>query len=201
MSGTRSCAHRCRAEARHRPTPSGRCIQKPYSDDYDYDIYNRYSNGELFNADSIKVDDSLKYTTKSGRTVYGGGGIIPDVFVPLDTVGANSFYVKCNRLGLQNKFAGNFFDNNSNAVRSLTTLDALNGFLDSKNIESSFLRYAEANGAVPEGDQWAESKELILTQVRALIARYSPLGDKGFYPIYLTTDKLISIAAEGKDAI
>ena len=182
-------------------TPSGRCIQKPYSDDYDYDIYNRYSNGELFNADSIKVDDSLKYTTKSGRTVYGGGGIIPDVFVPLDTVGANSFYVKCNRLGLQNKFAGNFFDNNSNAVRSLTTLDALNGFLDSKNIESSFLRYAEANGAVPEGDQWAESKELILTQVRALIARYSPLGDKGFYPIYLTTDKLISIAAEGKDAI
>ena len=178
-------------------TPSGRCIQKPYTDDYDYDIIHRYSNGELFNADSIKVVDSLKYTTKGGRTVYGGGGIIPDVFVPLDTVGTNDFYVKCNRLGLQNKYASRFFDGNSAALRSQTTLEGLNKFLDGKDIEAGFLRFAAANDAVPAGDEWERAKGYILTQVRALIARYSPLGDKGFYPIYLTTDKTVTIAVEG----
>ncbi|MBP5302327.1 MAG: PDZ domain-containing protein [Bacteroidales bacterium] len=179
-------------------TPSGRCIQKPYADDYDYDIIHRYNNGELFNADSIKVVDSLKFTTKGGRTVYGGGGIIPDVFVPLDTVGTNDFYTKCNRLGLQNKYASRFFDNNSSALRAKTTLDDLNKFLDGKNIEAGFLRFAAENEAVPAGDEWDRAKDYILPQVRALIARYSPLGDKGFYPIYLTTDKLITIATEGK---
>jgi len=178
-------------------TPSGRCIQKPYADDYDYDIIHRYNNGELFNADSIKVVDSLKYTTKGGRTVYGGGGIIPDVFVPLDTVGTNDFYAKCNRLGLQNKYASHFFDANSAALREQTTLESLNRFLDSKDVEAGFLRYAAANGAVPKGDEWDRAKEYVLPQVRALIARYSPLGDKGFYPIYLTTDSIIEIAADG----
>ena len=179
-------------------TPSGRCIQKPYADDYDYDILHRYNNGELFSADSIKVDDSLKYTTKGGRTVYGGGGIIPDVFVPLDTIGVNAFYSKCNRLGLQNKYASSFFDANSAGLRAQTTLDDLNRFLDGKDIEGGFLRYAAANDAVPTGNEWESVRDLVLTQVRALIARYSPLGDNGFYPIYLTTDKLIDIAAKGQ---
>ena len=66
-------------------TPSGRCIQKPYSDDYRYDIYKRYSAGEMYDADSIKVDTSAVYKTVGGRVVYGGGGIMPDEFVPLDT--------------------------------------------------------------------------------------------------------------------
>ena len=179
-------------------TPSGRCIQKPYADDYDYDILHRYNNGELFNADSIKVDDSLKFTTKGGRTVYGGGGIIPDVFVPLDTVGSNSFYSKCNRLGLQNKYASSFFDSNSSGLRAQTTLEDVNKFLDGKDIEGGFLKFAAANDNVPEGDEWEQVRDLVLTQVRALISRYSPLGDKAFYPIYLQTDKLIGIAAEGR---
>ena len=179
-------------------TPSGRCIQKPYADDYDYDILHRYNSGELFNADSIKVVDSLKFTTKGGRTVYGGGGIIPDVFVPIDTVGSNEFYIKCNRLGLQNKYASQFFDSNSAALRNQTTLDGLNRFLDGKDIEGSFLKFAAANDAVPTKDEWERSKGYVLTQVKALIARYSPLGDKGFYPIYLTTDKLVTIATEGQ---
>ncbi len=179
-------------------TPSGRCIQKPYADDYDYDILHRYNSGELFNADSIKVVDSLKFTTKGGRTVYGGGGIIPDVFVPIDTVGSNEFYIKCNRLGLQNKYASQFFDSNSAALRNQTTLAGLNRFLDGKDIEGSFLKFAAANDAVPTKDEWERSKGYVLTQVKALIARYSPLGDKGFYPIYLTTDKLVTIATEGQ---
>ena len=67
-------------------TPSGRCIQKPYSDDYQYDIYKRYADGEMFDKDSIKVDKNEVYHTVGGRTVYGGGGITPDIFVPEDTL-------------------------------------------------------------------------------------------------------------------
>ncbi|MBQ2530972.1 MAG: S41 family peptidase, partial [Bacteroidales bacterium] len=78
-------------------TPSGRCIQKPYSDDYQYDIYKRYTDGEMYDADSIKVDSTLAYKTVGGRTVFGGGGIIPDVFVPLDTTKASKFFIACNK--------------------------------------------------------------------------------------------------------
>ena len=119
-------------------------------------------------------------------------------FVPIDTVGSNEFYIKCNRLGLQNKYASQFFDSNSAALRHQTSLDGLNRFLDGKDIEGSFLKFAAANDAVPTKDEWERSKGYVLTQVKALIARYSPLGDKGFYPIYLTTDKLVTIATEGQ---
>ena len=115
--------------------------------------------------------------------------------MPLDTVGSNEFYVKCNRLGLQNKYASKFFDSNAAGLRAQTTLESLNSFLDSKGIESGFLSFAAANGATPKNDEWERARDLVLTQVRALIARYSPLGDNGFYPIYLTTDRLVSIAA------
>ena len=182
-------------------TPSGRSIQKPYSEDYAYDFYNRYENGELFSADSIKTVDSLKYETKAGRTVYGGGGIIPDVFVPLDTVGVTDFLVQCNRLGLQNKYASNFSDSNLASLRNIKTISELQKFLDSRNIEASFLKYGAGQGAVPKNDDWQISKDIILTQVRALIGRMTPMGDKAFYPIYLTTDKIIDIAASNKGMI
>ena len=89
-------------------TPTGRCIQKPYSENYDYDLYDRYRNGEMVSADSIKVNDSLRFTTPGGKVVYGGGGIIPDVFVPLDTTRVSDFLVKCNRQSLQFKFVRQF---------------------------------------------------------------------------------------------
>ncbi|MBQ7222364.1 MAG: S41 family peptidase, partial [Bacteroidales bacterium] len=147
----------------HFYTPSGRCIQKPF-DDYEMDFAKRLETGELFNADSIKVVDSLKYTTKGGRVVYGGGGIIPDVFVPLDTVSTNRFIAKCNRQGAQSKFAIAFADRHRSELRNLNTLEQVNEFLNRSNVEGEFLNYAASIGLVPTPAQWNQDKEMILTQ-------------------------------------
>ena len=86
-------------------TPTGRCIQKPYTENYQYDIFERYNHGEMTVADSIRRNDSLKFVTPGGKTVYGGGGIIPDVFVPLDTAGVTNFLIAVNRKSLQVKYS------------------------------------------------------------------------------------------------
>ena len=91
-------------------TPSGRCIQKPYDKDYEYDIYERYAHGEMTDADSMKIDTTALFYTMKGRRVYGGGGIVPDVFVPIDTTKATAFYIACNRKATQMRFAQEMFD-------------------------------------------------------------------------------------------
>lgn len=175
-------------------TPSGRCIQKPYSDDYELEIFERYNTGEMFSADSIKVDENEKYTTKGGRTVYGGGGIVPDVFVPIDTVGVTDFMVDCNRQGLQIKYANTLLDRYAKSLSATTTMDQFEHFYESLDAEKGFLAYAAENGFTPKEGEWAISKTFIMTQVKALIARYTAMGDNAFYPIYQKTDKLIHIA-------
>lgn len=179
-------------------TPTGRCIQKPYSDDYYYDIIERYKHGEMSSADSIRVNDSLKFTTPKGRVVYGGGGIIPDVFIPIDTTGVTDFLVKCNRGSLQVKFANEISDERRNEMRNIKDMDALNGFLDGLNLEQRFLSFAKGKGAVPTDDEWKISGEILLTQVRALIGRNTPMSDGAFYPIYLTIDRDVKTALEYK---
>lgn len=179
-------------------TPSGRCIQKPYEDygqsHYD-DILARYASGEMMSVDSIKVNDSLKFKTlKKGRTVYGGGGIIPDVFVPLDTTGVSEYLVKCNRRSMQVKYANVFSDNHRNRMRNIRDMDSLNRFLDGFDFKSGFIRFTSDAGIVPSDEEWEISGDIILTQVKALIARYTPLDDNGFYPIYLTIDKTVDAA-------
>ncbi|MCF0167279.1 MAG: S41 family peptidase, partial [Bacteroidales bacterium] len=177
-------------------TPTGRCIQKPYSDDYDYDILDRYRTGELFSADSIKVNDTLKYVTPGGKVVYGGGGIIPDVFVPIDTVGVTDFFVKCNRQSGQVKYANYVSDANRAALRGLTDLSSLNKYLDGLDLEKGFLKYMASLGVVPQGNEWEVSGKIILTQIRALIGRNTPMNDDAFYPIYLQTDRLVKTAVQ-----
>ncbi|MBQ5410858.1 MAG: S41 family peptidase, partial [Bacteroidales bacterium] len=107
-------------------TPSGRCIQKPYSDDYQYDIYKRYTDGEMYDADSIKVDSTLAYKTVGGRTVFGGGGIIPDVFVPLDTTKASKFFIACNKKATQMRFASEMFDRFKGTISGIDDYEELN---------------------------------------------------------------------------
>lgn len=179
-------------------TPSGRCIQKPYSDDYELEIYERYASGEMFSADSIKLENETKYKTAGGRTVYGGGGIVPDVFVPVDTVGVTDFYVECNRLGLQIKYASEVLDAHTAEVSAARDMRTFDRFIDGLGIENGFLQFASRNNVSPKEGEWDRSKEYILTQVRALIARYTPMGDDAFYPIYQQTDKLIQIAVENE---
>lgn len=175
-------------------TPSGRCIQKPYSDDYGYDILERYQHGEMMNADSIKVNDSLKFETRAGRTVYGGGGIIPDVFVPLDTTHYTEYLGKCNRQSLQVKFANQMADRYRAKLREMRDLPALERFLDGLDLKNAFISFTSAQGLVPTKEEWDVSGDIILTQVRALIGRNTPMDDEAFYPIYLRIDNVLEAA-------
>ncbi len=174
-------------------TPSGRCIQKPY-DDYASDLLQRYRHGEMISADSIKVNDSLKFTTKGGRTVYGGGGIIPDVFVPLDTTGVSDFLVKCNRLSLQVKFANQMSDRYRGKLRSIGDMKSLEGFLNALALKEKFISYAADAGVSLKRGEWEVSGRIIETQIRALIGRNTPLNDDAFYQIYLSIDNVMDAA-------
>lgn len=173
-------------------TPSGRCIQKPYDNsmEYQYDIYKRYSDGELLNKDSIKVNKDDAYKTKAGRTVYGGGGIIPDVFEPLDTTAATKYFITCNKKALQMRYASNVFDRYKNKLASIDNYEDLNKFLKALNIPADFQRFTRKNGVIAKSGEWKKSEAYMLPQVRALIARYSKLGENAFYKTYLTIDKM-----------
>lgn len=180
-------------------TPSGRCIQKPYGEteeEYAYDIYERYRNGEMMNADSIKVNDSLKFETKGGRTVYGGGGIIPDVFVPIDTTGYTDYIADCNRKSLIIKYANKVSDQHRAELRGLKDLQSVNRFLDGLALKDGFISFSKENGLEPTAQDWEISGNIILVQVRALIARYTPMGDDAFYPIYLSIDNVMAEAVK-----
>ena len=179
-------------------TPSGRCIQKPYSssEEYAYDIYYRYRDGEMLNADSVKVDKSGEYHTLSGRTVYGGGGIVPDVFVPIDTTRASDFYLACNRKATAMRFASAYFDSHKTELQQIDDFRKLERYLDFAGLEGKFLAFAASkDGLRPKSAaEWASEKEYMMTQVRALVGRYSRLGDKAFYHIYLYIDNVFKAA-------
>ncbi|MBQ1886134.1 MAG: S41 family peptidase, partial [Bacteroidales bacterium] len=171
-------------------TPSGRCIQKPYSADYNYDILERYQRGEMQNADSIKVNDSLKFSTVHGHTVYGGGGIIPDVFVPIDTVGVTDFLIKVNRRSLQMKFSSIFADRHRAQLQQISTLEGLEELYASEDIGRQFLLYAASEGVRPAEGEWEQSGNLLILQIKGLVGRYSSMKDDAFYPYVLRTDNL-----------
>lgn len=181
-------------------TPSGRCIQKPYSDSYDYayDIYERYVHGEFTDADSMKVDRSVEYHTAGGRTVYGGGGIIPDLFVPMDTTRATDFFLACNRKATQMRFASAVFDRFKPELSVIDDFGRLQSYLDSLDLEGRFLEYAaKTDGVRPRQGEWAKSKDYMLPQIYALVGRYSKLDDEAFYRLYLPVDETIRAAYDG----
>lgn len=185
-------------------TPSGRCIQKPYSPDEDYmtDLYMRYVDGEMLSADSIKIDKSIVYRTMGGREVYGGGGIIPDVFVPMDTTRATVFYANCNKKATPMRFASATFDTYKDKLSSIDNFDDLNRFLDSIDLKSRFLSYAErVDGLVPRSGEWEQTEEYMIPQLRSLVGRYSKLGDKAFYKLYLNVDTTIEAALNAPSKI
>ena len=130
-------------------TPSGRCIQKPYGEsdeDYAMDIVKRYEHGEFFNADSIKQNEDEVYKTKGGRTVYGGGGIMPDVFVAQDTTGYSTYYSDVVRKSLVNKFSFKYVDSNRKTFSEFKTYAEIEKYLDSNNVLNKFYDYAAKNG-------------------------------------------------------
>ena len=175
-------------------TPSGRCIQKPYSDHYAYDIYERYTRGELTSADSIKVNTDEVYYTKSGRRVYGGGGIVPDVFVPMDTTRASNFYIQCNKKAVAMRFASAVFDRYRSELSQIEDFASLQSWMDSHKMDQQFLKYAAKQGLKPEPGEWEETSSYMMPQVNALVGRYSKLGEEAFYRLWIVVDKTVEEA-------
>lgn len=178
-------------------TPSGRCIQKPYDKDYAYDIYERYAHGEMTSADSMKIDTTALYYTVKGRRVYGGGGIIPDVFVPIDTTRATDFYIKCNKKATVVRFASAMFDKYKNALSSIDDFGKLESYLNSISLDQQFLEYAaKVDGIKAAKGEWDKSKEYMMPQINALVGRYSKLDDEAFHRFYLPVDVTIRTALD-----
>ena len=180
-------------------TPSGRCIQKPYdgSRDYAYDIYYRYADGEVFSADSVKLDTTDVHHTRSGRLVYGGGGIMPDVFVPMDTTRASDFYIACNKKATQMRFASAIFDKYSRRLQAIDNFRDMDIFLNNINLKVEFSQYAKTVDNIHCTEaEWDESEPYLLPQLKALISRYSKLGENAFYKYYLPVDNTVENAVE-----
>ncbi|HNY05095.1 MAG TPA: S41 family peptidase [Candidatus Egerieousia sp.] len=183
-------------------TPTGRCIQKPYSADYMYDILERYQHGEMQNVDSIKKDKKLKFKTPKGRVVYGGGGIIPDVFVPLDTQGVSDFLVKVNDKSLQMQYSALLADKYGTQLRAIKTLPQLEALLSKMDFDGGFLNFAKKSGVVPKPGEWSKSRGILKTQMKGLVGRYSSMENDAFYPFIISIDNVVakvkSLDAAGK---
>ena len=179
-------------------TPSGRCIQKPYAD-YGTDLYNRYVDGEVFSADSAKLNREDVHYTVAGRPVYGGGGIMPDVFVPVDTTRATAFFIACNRKTTQMRFASSVFDRHVAALREIDSFEAMDRFLARLDLKGEFLAFARNRDGISCSEaEWKETEPYLMPQLRALVARYSKLGDNAFYKYYLPVDETVKVALQQK---
>lgn len=146
-------------------TPAGRCIQKPYTkgkdENYDMDIVNRYEHGEFFFQDSVHQDESSVYYTSIGRPVYGGGGIMPDIFVPQDTSDYTSYYKMAVMRGLTQKFTFEYTDKNRAKLNVFEDYEGLETYVKRQNIVEQFVRYAEQRGLKRRNNLIAKSRHLI----------------------------------------
>jgi carboxyl-terminal processing protease len=179
-------------------TPSGRCIQSSYengTEDYYNNIYQRFHNMEQLVADSIHFADSLKYTTKSGRIVYGGGGIMPDFFVPVDTSGNSEYFNSVLRKGLIYSFAYSYADEHRETLSKFTRADEFDNYLDNKNVLEEFIKHAALKGIPRDNEGLKASANIIKTQLKAYIAR-NIIGEEGFYPIIQKIDNTLIRAIE-----
>lgn len=180
-------------------TPSGRCIQRPYTngkEDYYDDFYERFHNGEIQNADSIHFDDSLKYTTAGGRTVYGGGGIMPDIYVPYNADDYPAYYNMLLDRGLIFRFAFSYTDTHRNELASYQDFQDFNeNFIITAKLFNEFIAYTEDKGVDRDTEGIKESEERIKILMKAFIAR-NLFDDDGFYPIYHQIDETFLEAIE-----
>ena len=182
-------------------TPTGRSIQKPYKngheDDYDMDLARRYTNNEFFSADSIHFADSLKFTTPKGKVVYGGGGIMPDVFIPLDTTDMTSYYMEVTGRNVLYRYTLDYADRHREAINSVRTIDDLQTLLDGdKGMFNDFIRYATEHGIKPRPGEIARSRKIMEAQLRAYIGRNTELQDDGFYYNIFPIDDVLRRSVE-----
>lgn len=181
-------------------TPTGRSIQKPYKSGdvmaYHMDIINRYNNNEFFSADSIHFVDSLKFTTPAGRTVYGGGGIMPDIFIPLDTVGMSDYYNEVWHSNVLYRYTMEFADRHRAALDGVRSLHELDSLLGATDLIGEFTAYAERHGVPTDKRGLATSRDIILAQLRAYIGRNALDNESGFYYNIYPIDDAMQRAVE-----
>jgi carboxyl-terminal processing protease len=167
----------------HYYTPTGRCIQKPYDDNdsYSKDLINRYKHGEFLTADSINFPDSLKYKTPGGKIVYGGGGIMPDIFIPMDTTNYSTFYNEVVRKGVVSSFTLDYLASHRDELKNRypTFADFKNNFHVSDEMYNELLKYAEKEGVTDETKLYFSSRldEFLKENKSKLDSIYTDLND------------------------
>jgi carboxyl-terminal processing protease len=180
-------------------TPTGRCIQKPYEgnyEEYGNELLQRLKKGELLSSDSIHFADSLKFKTPAGHIVYGGGGIMPDIFVSLDTSGTSGYYSAVSSKGLVSEFAYNYLDQNRISFQKYNSFEEFNrNFSVNDQLYDKFVSFATKNGIDPDNHDIKFSSEIIRTQLKALIARQK-WGNDGFYAVIHSLDNTLKKALE-----
>ena len=178
-------------------TPTGRCIQKDYKlgqAAYERELINRFNNGELDYRDSIKVDKSKMYKTPHGRIVYGGGGIIPDIFVPRDTVGFTSYYYAVVNAGLIQNYVLKYVAAHKAKFKNVKDYkDVIRLLDDNTQLLNDFVNFAAKHDVPARWYYINQSRDLLLNDLKAFVAR-DLLGQKAFYPIYNRNDKTIEAA-------
>ena len=181
-------------------TPTGRSIQKPYEkgyEDYNNELLQRFDHNELITADSIRFADSLKFTTPGGKIVYGGGGIMPDVFVPIDTTGRNNqFLIGVLNSGLNSQFAYDYVDDHRNTLQSFKSADEfIQKFELSDASFNNFLRRADELKIIRTPAEVKDAAPYLKNQIKAYIGRQL-FKSEAFFPVLLKEDKTFNKALE-----
>lgn len=183
-------------------TPSGRTVQKPYEnlDEYDKDIVKRYKHGEFFTADSIHFNDSLKYKTLNGRTVYGGGGIMPDYFVPLDTTLISKYFNELSYANILREFAFNYAEQNNASLKKMNFAAYQRDFQVGDAMLNQLTVMGKKSKIEPDYADLKKNKKLFQVYLKAEIAR-RVWGNEAFYPIYNETNEVLQQAIKLFDRI
>lgn len=180
-------------------TPSGRCIQRPYESgkdqNYELDLYNRYEHGEFFSKDSIKQDESTRYYTSLGRLVYGGGGIMPDVFVPQDTTGVTSYLSSVLNRRLTIQFTFQFTDINREKLSKYDTTESLLNYLRHQGVIEKFVQYADKKGVSRRNILIQKSYKLLEKNIYGNII-YNMLGKEAYIRYFNESDQTVQKAVE-----
>jgi len=179
-------------------TPTGRSIQRPYDhgkDEYYSEFHERFEHGEMEYQDSIKFDTSQKFITPGGKVVYGGGGIMPDVFVPVDTVGATEYYNRVRSLGLMYRFAFHYTDIHRDALETFSTPEEIENYLDRQDLIPQFVSYAREKGVDPVTEEIRTSRMILDKTIKAYVAR-NLIDNDGFYPIIADIDHTLQVAID-----
>lgn len=184
-------------------TPSGRSIQRPYSDKEEYyqEVYTgRFKNGEFFHADSVKFSDSLKYQTKNGRTVYGGGGIMPDYFVPLDTTSSSSYFNRLFNANVLREFAFNYARDNQKKLTDMGLPAYREQFTVTDGMLDQVVALGQKRNIAPQPKELQRKKKIFQIYLKAEIARQIWKGE-GFYPIINEDNEILQQAVKLFDRI